>query len=286
MGRCIYLALTLCAGTFFFSSAVTTLNGLLPTTDVQRLARAVENETLLRLSMNERMEVFDADRGINLDVLKRIAESPSMRTAVDGCLEDASRAALEIRLGILDQAILSEASDLEIRTLVTAAYSAVAQRLYCAPTDGNAWMLRAQLLARQGGDVAMIGKLLDLSYFYAPAEKWIIIPRLRLVGDLIDTGRISAPSQYGLDLDRVIGTSAPQQVATLYVSAGERSRRLMRVVIDMQRLDRRVQVLRYIDALGVSYPVAAACRSLVSNGPPGAELELRHPADLVAACTR
>ncbi|NKJ40312.1 hypothetical protein [Rhizobium sp. SG570] len=286
MRRFLYLALMAWVSVFLFLKANDVLLQLLPTSDVRRLGRAVELATLYRQSLTERAEALDASSWIDPRVLADVAESPSMRAAGNSCLDEVSRGALAIRLGALDQAVLSEASDRDIRNLLAAADQAVKRRLQCTPTDGNAWLLRAQILVQQGGDMTALSRSLDLSYFYAPAEKWIMIPRLRLVSNLIDSGRTSLPPQYGLDLERVIRLSEPSEIATLYVESGEKSRQLMRTMIDQQRLDRRVRILRTIDALGISYPVAAACQTPVFNGPPGAELELRRPADLVAACAK
>jgi hypothetical protein len=286
MRRFLYLALMIWASAFLFLRASGVLLEILPTSDVRRLGRAVELATLYRQSLIERAGALDASSWIDPKVLAEVTQSPSMRAAEDSCLDEASRGALAIRLGALDQAVLSESSDRDIRNLLAAADQAVKRRLRCSPTDGNAWLLRAQILVEQGGDTTNLGRFLDLSYFYAPAEKWVMIPRLLLVSTLIDTGRISLPAQYGLDLERVIQLSEPSDIAALYVEGGEKSRRLMRTVIDQQRLDRRVGILRTIDALGVSYPVAVACQSPVLNGPPGSELELRRPADLVAACAK
>ncbi|HBF31086.1 hypothetical protein [Rhizobium sp.] len=286
MRRFLYLALMVWASAFLFLRASGVLLEILPTSDVRRLGRAVELATIYRQSLIERAGALDASSWIDPKVLAEVTQSPSMLAAEESCLDEASRGALAIRLGALDQAVLSEASDRDIRNLLAAADQAVKRRLRCSPTDGNAWLLRAQILVEQGGDMTNLGRFLDLSYFYAPAEKWIMIPRLRLAGTLIDAGRISLPAQYGLDLERVIQLSEPSDIAALYVEGGEKSRRLMRTVIDQQRLDRRVRILRTIDALGVSYPVAVACQPPVLNGPPGAELELRRPADLVAACAK
>lgn len=286
MGRFIYLALALWAGAFLFLQASGLLYELLPTGDVRRLARALERETQYRQSLVERGEPFGPNSWIDGQTLAAVTASTSMKAAEGSCLADVSRGALEVRLGALDQALLAEGSDRDIRRLRADADGAVMHRLACAPTDGNAWLLRAQLLSERTDDMATVAKLLDLSYFYAPAEKWIMIPRLRLVGNLIDAGDLPMPAQHALDLDRVLSLSAPNDVAELYVDAGIRSRALMRAVIDRQRLDRRVRILRLIDALGVSYPVPDVCRSTVRNGSPGSELELRRPADLVAACER
>lgn len=284
MRRFLYLVLLCWVSAFMFQRASDVLWDILPTSDVRRLGRAVELATLYRQSLIERKGTVDASSWIDPHVLTRVARSPSMQAAAHSCFDEASRDALSIQLGRLDQAVFSEASDREIRERLAAADQAVKQRLLCTPTDGNAWLLRAEILAQRGGDMAIFGQLLDLSYFYAPAEKWIMIPRLRLVGRLIDAARITIPPQYALDLERFIRLSEPSEIGSLYAEGGEKSRQLMRAVIDQQRLDRRVRILRTIDALGVSYPVAAACQSAVSNGPPGAELEVRRPADLIAAC--
>lgn len=281
----IYRALVCGTSAFLFLNASNVLLNILPTSDVRRLGRAVERATLYRQSRIGQEAATDAS-WIDPEVLADVMRSPSMRAAESSCLDEASRSALAIRLGALNQAVLSEASDREVRNLLAAADQAVKRRLQCAPMDGNAWLLLAQILVQQGGDRKDLGRLLDLSYFYAPSEKWIMIPRLRLVGHLIDRGQIALPPQYGLDLERVIRLSEPSEIAALYVGSGEKSRQLMRTVIDRQRLDRRVRILRVIDALGVSYPVAAACQSKILDGPPGAELEVRRPADLVAACAQ
>lgn len=286
MRRFVYLALLCWVSAFLFQRASDVLWDILPTSDVRRLGRAVELATLYRQSLIERGGAIDASSWIDPRVLAEVERSPSMEAAARGCLDEASRDALSIRLGALDQAVLSEASDREIRQYLASADQAVKQRLLCAPTDGNAWLLRAEILVQQGGDMTDLAQVLDLSYFYAPAEKWIMIPRLRLVSRLIDTARIAIPPQYALDLERFIQLSEPAEISSLYAESGEKSRQLMRAEIDQQRLDRRVRILRIIDALGVSYPVATACRSTISNGPPGAELEVRRPADLVAACTQ
>lgn len=286
MRRFVYLALLCWVSAFMLERASTVLWDILPTSDVRRLGRAVELATLYRQSVIEGAGTVDASSWIDPRVLADVTASPSMQAAEHSCLDDASRDALSIRLGALDQAVLSEASDREIRERAAAASRAVKQRLRCAPTDGNAWLLRAELLVRQDGGLKKLAPLLNLSYFYAPSEKWIMVPRLRLVGNLIDTARIAIPPQYALDLERFIHLSEPSEIGSLYAESGQKSRQLMRSVIDEQRLDRRVRILRAIDALGVSYPVAAACTSTVSNGPPGAELEVRRPADLVAACAR
>lgn len=271
---------------FLFVRAGNVLLEILPTSDVRRLGRAVELAALYRQSLVKRGEPLDATSWIDSGVLTEVTQSTSLQAAEGSCLDEVSRGLLAIRLGALDQAIWSEGSDMEIRNLLAAADQATRHRLKCTPTDGNAWLLLAKILVRQGGDMVVLSRLLDLSYFYAPAEKWIMIPRLQLVGNLVDTGRIPLPPQYGLDIERVARLSEPSEIASLYVEGGERSRQLLRIAIDHQRLDRRVRILKTIDTLGVSYPVPSICQQAVSGGPPGAELELRRPADLVAACAK
>lgn len=286
MRRFLYLVLAIGISAFLLLTARDVLIDSLATNDVRRLGRAFELASLYRQQLAERGQAFDAGSWIDPKVVADVTGSASMRAAAESCLDEASRGALAIRLGTLDQAVLSGASDRQVRALLADADQSVAQRLQCTPTDGNAWLLRAEILTQRGGDMTTLGQLLDLSYFYAPAEKWIMIPRLYLVGRLIDSGRLRVPPQYGLDLDRVIRLSQPSEIASLYVGGGENSRRLMRTVIDQQRLDRRIRILRAIDALGASYPVAATCQPPAVAGPPGAELELRRPADLVAVCAR
>ena len=286
MRRFLYFVLTIGASSLLFLTAGNVLLDILPTSDVRRLGRAAELAALSRQSVTQRAGLFDANSWIDPKVLTEVADSKEMKAAESSCLDEVSRGVLAVRLGALDQATWSEARDRDIQSLLVAANRAVKHRLQCTPTDGNAWMLLAQIMVQQGGDKASLTRLLDLSYFYAPAEKWIMIPRLRLVGTLVDTGRITLPPQHGLDIERVIRLGEPREIASLYSEAGERSRQLMRTVIDRQRLDRQVRILKIIDALGVSYPVPLNCRPPALNGPPGTELDLKRPAELVVACAR
>ena len=278
------LGLTLLASATIASIAWETLGQILPTGDVLRLARAIELNAIHRQGFFDRDRAFDGSIWMDPAVLASVARSPALRSSADDCLADPSRAAMAVQLGLLDQGLLSEASDRQLRSLVSSADRSVAQRLKCAPTDGNAWLIHAHLAELKSKDLATVTRALDLSYLYASSEKWVMLPRLRFVGYLIDVKRIAVPPGYGLDLERFIEFSRPNEIAGLYADGGEATRGLMRTLIDGLRLDRRVQVLRHIDALGVSYPVPAACRSTVSHGLPGAELELRRPADLIAAC--
>ena len=280
----MYLVLMVGASVFLSSRASDVLLTVLPASDVRPLGHAVELAALYRQSLSEREQTLETGSWIDPEVLAGITRSPSMKIAEESCLDEMSRGALAIRLGALDEAILSEASDRDVTRLVAAADQAVKRRLKCTPTDGNAWLLNAQILVLQGGDMTLLGRYLDLSYLYAPAEEWIMLRRLRLVSRLIDARQISLPPQYGLDLERVVRFGEPSEIAALYVEGGEQSRQLMRTVINQQRLDRVVRILRTIDALGVSYPVVSTCQTPVAHGPPGAELEVRRPADLVAAC--
>lgn len=280
------LALVLITGVSIFGAGIDTLKHILPSSDVRRMARAIELNEVYRQGLVDREQKFDYSVWVDPAVLTKVSYSPELQQAATGCLNDASRAATSVQLGMLNQAILSEASDRQIRAIAASASRIVADRLRCAPTDGNAWLLRARLVDLQAEDISSVSRLLDLSFLYAPSEKWIMVPRLRFVGYLIDSGRMPAPPEYGLDLQRFIQLSNPSEVAGLYADSGDMARGIMRAAIDTQRLDRRVQILRRIDFLGVSYPVPEACRSAASYGLPGSELEMRRPADLIETCTK
>lgn len=120
-----------------------------------------------------------------------------MKAAESSCLDEVSRGVLAVRLDALDQAIWSKPGIQDIQSLLVAANQAVKHRLQCTPTDGNAWMLLAQSMVQQGQCRAGLARLLDLSYFYAPAENGHV-PRLRLVGTLVDTG--GCPYRHSTDL--------------------------------------------------------------------------------------
>ena len=69
------------------------------------------------------------------------------------------------------------------------ALRAASLRLFCAPTDGNAWLQLARLLEqfsseRRGADVAT-----QFSYMLAPAEKWVMDQRFAFVSKRIEFWR-------------------------------------------------------------------------------------------------
>lgn len=280
------LALTLLTGGAMAAAAVDTLQRLLPTGDVVRLAHAFDLNAAHRRHVLDTRQQLTAAAWMDAAMLAGVTQSPGMRAAADDCLEDPSVSALSVRLSMLDQAVASEASDRRLRALTLDARRAVAQRLRCAPTDGFAWLVLARLSERTTGDIAAALPLLDLSYRYAPSERWVMLPRLRFVGSLIDSGRIASLPGFAFDLAQILDLGRPAEIAELYAANGAATRQLMRAMIDRQRLDRRVQIVRLVDASGLSYPVPAACRQTISHGQPGSELELRRPADLIAACTQ
>ena len=132
------------------------------------------------------------------------------------------------------------------------ALRATAQRLFCAPTDGNAWFQLARLLEqfssnRRGTDVAS-----QFSYWLAPAEKWVIDQRFAFVSQRIEFGDSTLSAEFQEDLKRIVRMFPVGEIAGLYVKAGQTVR--LAIAREVRRLpdNRQKQIISKVDQLGVT----------------------------------
>ena len=127
------------------------------------------------------------------------------------------------------------------------------RRLACDPLDGNAWLRYAMIAERGGAPHEAVVAALSASYRLAPAEIWVIEPRLEFATRSILAGATTVSADYRADLQRFVAFESIARVAAAYVAAPPSVRGWLRPPIDAQPNRRRREILTGIDRLGVDY---------------------------------
>jgi hypothetical protein len=141
--------------------------------------------------------------------------------------------------------------ELDWRSL--AARQAIEERLFCAPTDGNAWLQRARLDFLAGDySAAIVGA--RLSQAFAPAEKWVLQPRFEIVSQIVESGDRTLSREFSADLQRIVRNVPANEIAITYENAGENVRHALGEEIHALEDRRKMQVLSAVDRLGYVIP--------------------------------
>ena len=107
------------------------------------------------------------------------------------------------------------------------------------------------LEARAGGVSPAVVAALQLSYWTAPSEAWIVGPRLAFATDLVLAGVAEFDAEYHADLRRFASFARNDRVAAAYVDRRPRLRGALLPLIARQPDDRRRAIVAEIDRLGV-----------------------------------
>lgn len=168
--------------------------------------------------------------------------------------DDCSDAVTRARLTVGWAAINALTADAPLQQVVEAgATRAALRRLACAPLDGNAWLRYAMIAERGGAPREAVAAALSASYRLAPAEIWIVEPRLEFATRSILAGATRVSADYRADLQRFVAFESVARVAAAYVAAPPSVRDWLRPWIDAQPSRRRREILSGIDRLGVDY---------------------------------
>jgi len=168
--------------------------------------------------------------------------------------DDCSDAATRANLTIAWAALTSRGGEaLEGAALQAAAMRAAIRRLACNPLDGNAWLRYATIADREGAPPQAIDAALGASHRFAPAEAWVIVPRLEFVTRRFLAGAAIDFDQYDADLQRFVAFEPTGRVADAYVIAPPEVQQRLRPLIDAAPKPRRRDILAAIDRLGVDY---------------------------------
>jgi hypothetical protein len=168
----------------------------------------------------------------------------------DDCLDAVTRASLTVGWAATD----AHADDAPILQAVQAgATRAALRRLACDPLDGNAWLRYAMIAERDGASREAVTAALRASYRLAPAEIWVVEPRLEFATRSILAGDAPVSADYTADLQRFVAFESVARVAAAYVASPPLVRGWLQRPIDAQPNRRRREILIGIDRLGVDY---------------------------------
>lgn len=168
--------------------------------------------------------------------------------------EDCSDAVTRAGLTVAWAAVEATAVDApESGAVAAGAMRAVSRRLACSPRDGAAWLRFAMIAARGEGGREAVAAALGASYRFAPAEVWVVEPRLEFVTHASLAGGTAPSADYRADLQRFVAFEPTARVAAAYVAAPAVVRGWLRSPIDAQPFRRRREILIGVDRLGVDY---------------------------------
>jgi hypothetical protein len=184
------------------------------------------------------------------DYLARVVGAEGFAGDGDDCHDAMTRANLTIAWAALN----AVAEDAPARNDVRAgATRAALRRLACDPLDGNAWLRYAMIAERGAAPSETVVAALGASYRLAPAEIWVIEPRLDFATRRLLAGAAIDSAGYAADLQRFVVFEPTTRVAAAYVASPPVVRRWLRPPIDAQPDPRRRDILTGIDRLGVDY---------------------------------
>ncbi len=184
------------------------------------------------------------------DYLVRVVGADGFARDSDDCSDAVTRARLTVAWAAAD-ALAADAPTLQV--VEAGATRAALRRLACDPLDGNAWLRYAMIAERGGTPREAVAAALSASYRLAPAEIWVVEPRLEFVTRSILSGATTVSADYMADLQRFVAFESIARVAAAYVAAPPSVRGWLRPPIDAQPNRRRREILIGIDRLGVDY---------------------------------
>jgi hypothetical protein len=198
---------------------------------------------------------IESGSSLEAPYLAQFVASHGLDRSSTDCGDAFTRASLTVNLAALETARAETNLPLTDAALASA-IGAAGRRLRCNPLDGNAWLREAMLEARAGGVSPAIVAALQLSYWTAPSEAWILGPRLVFATNLVAAGVSGFEPEYQADLRRFAAFAAAERVAAAYVDGAPALRGPLQPLIATQPETRRKAIVAEIDRLGVDFAKA------------------------------
>jgi hypothetical protein len=139
----------------------------------------------------------------------RIAPLAAAADQVAGCPMAVRRAAVTLHLAALDAAASDGALPPRRLAPTTAAITAA---LRCSPLDGNLWLRLAMVKAAENAPLAEVVRALEVSYWTAPSEGWVILARTKFVAPLRAAGVPLLATEFGDDLRNLVLYGATEDI--------------------------------------------------------------------------
>ena len=200
-----------------------------------------------------------------IDFVQRSLAEGQESLVLSACQDDVSRSIVTLWIYLLNNSPANSRIDVEVGR---GAISAVERRLACSPADGNAWLIRAEVLQRMKPDSPEVKASLQMSYRLAPAESWIMYPRFDFALSHLDFVQRELKNEFHADLQMLSQYAPPDILAANYVRANDKVRGMIVEILAHRPEARRVAVAENADRLGVSLR-AKSClegRSLFKGG--------------------
>jgi hypothetical protein len=253
---------------------------------------AIKLARLIEAAPGSNGRYTDENIALEYELLDVFSRGSDFAWSVRSCVEDLSRSTLTIRLATLEsfrgqrhlfsspqpshltgkelppsraeevsapgdmrtekpQLEVSDQEELNRRSI--SAQKAIGERLFCAPTDGNAWLQRSRIdfLA---GDYSAAIIAARLSQVFAPAEKWVLQPRFELISQIFESGNEFPSREFLADLQRIVRYVPALEIASLYENAGPAVRGVLGREIHTLEARRKMQILSAVDHLGYTIP--------------------------------
>ena len=188
-------------------------------------------------------------------VKKALAEGEESH-ATSSCSDEVTRSVVTLWVYLLNSNQGNSPSFVEVGGR---ALSAVERRIACNPADGNAWLIRAEVLQRLKPDNPEVKASLAMSYRLAPAESWIMNPRFDFALAHFDFVERNLEIEFGTDLQLLAQYAPPDIVAGDYVKANDKVRGMMSEALVPSSEARCKAVAENTDRLGVSLRPQRPC---------------------------
>lgn len=175
------------------------------------------------------------------------------------CQDKVSRAVVTLWIYLLNQTPAREQTAVVTVDLEHHALSAVERRIFCSPADGNAWLIRAEILQLLSPDSPDVAVSIARSYRLAKAESWIMSPRFDFALAHLDFVQKNLQSEFTADLRLQVDYAPPDVVAEDYVKANGKVRNMISGMLVDLPAARREAVAANADRLGVTVRGVVDC---------------------------
>jgi hypothetical protein len=141
------------------------------------------------------------------DRLRPLAAAADLAT---GCRTGIRRAAVTLHLSGLDVSDGPSAA-----AAFAPSIRAITAALHCSPLDGNLWLRLAGVEAAADAPLGQVVQALRMSYWTAPNEGWVMLPRIVFAAPLQAAGVPLLAAEFGDDLRNTVLYGASEDVVAL-----------------------------------------------------------------------
>lgn len=194
-----------------------------------------------------------APRGIEYFAqLERALDTHGM---LEACPRDLARSVVTIRLARLDAALREGDGGAKLRAL-TDAQTALNAALRCFPHDGNLWLRMAMVEFVRAGPTESVAQQLAMSAAVFPREGATLKQRIAFAARLAQEEDAAGAATMVLakDIAVLVGEARPEEIASLYLEAGEVAGKYFEESISTLGSGRQTAIKEAIDRAAAALP--------------------------------